>query len=106
MNVYYLCGPMTGIPDLNFPAFAEACAALRAAGDTVLSPHEVPDEATWEGCLRSDLAQMVTKASALVLLPGWPSSRGAKLELSVALALGFDVFFYDAGRLIPMGRQA
>jgi len=34
----YLSGPMTGLPELNFPAFAAMTASLRAGGHTVTNP--------------------------------------------------------------------
>lgn len=36
----YIAGPMTGLPDFNFPAFHAAAAAWRAAGWEVFNPAE------------------------------------------------------------------
>lgn len=44
MKRIYLSGPMTGLPELNFPAFAAMTANLRADGHTVTNPAELyPD---------------------------------------------------------------
>ncbi len=36
----YLAGPMTGLPDYNFPAFMKAAAYLRSQGAIVFNPAE------------------------------------------------------------------
>ncbi len=95
---YYLSGPMSGLPDFNFPAFTFACDALRSSGLTIVSPHEKDSEGDtarpWADYLREDIALMMAGCQALILLPGWPDSSGAKLELSLALALNWPVYFY------------
>ena len=95
---WYLSGPMSGIPELNYPAFKAAAETLRALGATVVSPHEiVPPEAapwSWEDHMRADLAALLT-CEVMMLLPGWEQSRGATLERSVAEALGMLVVEYD-----------
>jgi len=85
----YVAGPMTGKPDLNFPAFHGAAASLRASGYEVINPAEInPDPtAKWEDCMRQDIAQLVT-CDGIALLPGWQNSRGAKLEQHIATQLG------------------
>ena len=91
----YLSGPMTGIPEHNYPAFTAAREQLRSEGFTVLCPAEagtVPGW-TWEQYLRRDLA-MVLFAHAVVVLPGWEQSRGACLEVHVARELGLRVIDY------------
>jgi hypothetical protein len=86
----YVSGPMTGIPDHNFPAFNAEAARLRALGYEVVNPVDVnPDHGTpWAECLRNDLLALL-QCDGIALLPGWESSRGAALELHVARALGF-----------------
>jgi hypothetical protein len=88
----YIAGPMTGIDELNFPAFHAAAARLRALGHEVVNPAEInPDPgASWQTCMHADLAQLVT-CDAIALLPGWEGSRGAELERHVAYALGMHV---------------
>lgn len=88
----YISGPMTGHPDLNFPAFHEAAASWRAGGHEVVSPAELegPDDEAWAYYLRRDLKVLVD-CDAIVLLAGWETSKGAALELHVARALGMEV---------------
>jgi hypothetical protein len=86
----YIAGPMTGLPELNFPAFAAEAARLRAEGQEVVSPAELNEGLEHEGyeaCLRRDIAQLVT-CDAVQLLRGWESSRGARLEWMVAERCG------------------
>lgn len=88
MNRFYLAGPMTGYPDLNFPAFHAEATRLRALGFDIVNPAEINADpnAGWAACLRSDIAQLVT-CHGVMLLPGWAASRGATLELHIAKAL-------------------
>lgn len=92
MRRVYIAGPMTGLPDLNFPAFHLEAARLRALGFEVVNPAEInPDPAAgWAQCLREDLAELL-KCDAIALLPGWERSRGATLEHHIATALGMRV---------------
>lgn len=92
MTRIYLSGPMTGIEDFNFPAFHAKAAQLREAGFDVVNPAEIQTDTTasWEDCLRQDIAELVT-CTGIHLLPGWQHSRGAKLELHIATALNMTV---------------
>lgn len=89
MKRIYIAGPMTGLPELNFPAFHTAAVALRTLGHDAVNPAEINADpnAEWLACMRADLAQLVT-CDAVYMLPGWEDSRGAKLEHDVACGLG------------------
>lgn len=100
----YVAGPMTGYDEWNYPAFVEAARTLRRLGYDVVSPHELHDEdmtRPFDWYLRRDLAALVT-CDAIVLLPGWAESRGAKLEHMVAMGLDMPVHIYlDGGIIVP-----
>ena len=110
----YLAGPMRGVPEFNFPAFHAAAAALRAKGHH-LNPAERDIErhggidiskgnatgsndlaVTQHGfdiraALADDMDFICRHADAVVLLPNWDSSKGAKAEQATAIALGLHV---------------
>lgn len=93
---WYLSGPITGYPDLNRQAFTSAARELRGSGWDVSNPFDVAinTPAEWVECLRADLQELLL-CSGIIMLQGWPQSRGARLELSTALALDYPVMFYD-----------
>lgn len=90
----YVSGPMTGMPDHNYPMFNAVSEALRSQGHFVLNPAELdaieddPGSRAWEWYLRRDiLAMLEHETDTVVLLPGWQGSEGAKLEVHLATAL-------------------
>lgn len=91
----YLAGPMTGLPEFNYPAFHAAAKQLRDLGHEVLNPAEnpVPVCGTWQGYMRMALAQLV-QCECIVLLPGWVDSRGALIERMLAQVLQMDVVHF------------
>lgn len=108
MTRVYVAGPMTGIPDLNFPAFHREASRLRAEGVEVVNPAEInggADElvamagmdesqlaAHWRACMRNDIREMVL-CDCIVLLPGWERSKGASLEHYIARQLDMKVVY-------------
>jgi len=102
----YIAGPMTGLPEHNFPAFHAAAKCLREAGWEPVNPAENFDGRTdlpRETYLRADVA-LLAQCDAVAMLPGWEESRGAKLEYLVAWELGMNVL--DAETLEPVGPGA
>lgn len=96
MSVVYIAGPMTGLPDFNFPAFRAAAADLSARGYDVRTPTDADggsQDKSWQFYMRLAL-RMLLDCDQVVLLPGWERSRGACIERSVAEALGMPVTEY------------
>lgn len=85
----YVAGPMTGLPRYNYPAFMDAAQQLRDCGYEVENParNKAPQNPTWANYMRVTIPQML-KCTGVALLDGWENSRGAKLEVQIALALG------------------
>ena len=82
----YLAGPMTGLPDYNYPAFFAAADILRQAGYTLLNPADIGLHPTWtwDDYMRVGLATLTHQADAVAVLPGWEHSRGARIEVRTA----------------------
>jgi hypothetical protein len=102
----YLCGPMTGLPEYNYPAFANAAEKLTKQGHYVLNPARFGlSSYRWEDYMRRGLSDLLT-TDAVALLPGWEQSTGARLEVYVAQSLGMpccplDVYLDEATEEIP-----
>lgn len=97
----YLSGPMSGYKDWNFPAFHDATSDLRARGHTVYNPAEIDGGATDHPrafYMREAIRAFAEEEfDAIVLLPGWQSSDGARLERIMAQELEVDAYLYRAG---------
>lgn len=99
---WYLAGPMTGLPEFNFPAFEAAKLDLEKIGFDILSPHtidhgEVPGERgklPYHVYLRAGF-KMLLECRGIIMLPDWTKSRGAVAEFNLAMSLGMDIMQYD-----------
>jgi nucleoside 2-deoxyribosyltransferase len=78
---------MRGIPDYNYPAFNAVADLLRKQGHTPLNPACNPPGLTPAQYMDIDLA-MLRAADAILLLPGWEESKGARVEANYAAYLG------------------
>jgi hypothetical protein len=109
----YIAGPMSGIPEFNFPAFFAAEERFAEAGWEVLNPARADKDLdgfdpkkdaarSHAHYMRRDLP-MVASCDAIALLPGWRASRGARDELYVARACGLAVL--DACEMGPLAEE-
>lgn len=131
-KVVYVAGPMTGLPQFNIPAFRRETARLRAAGYTVVSPEELDSDAirqealkstdgalalgakiggeTWGDILARDVRVIADTVDAICVLPDWHKSRGARLEVFVALLckkpIYEDITYAEAGAGDSLGMPA
>jgi len=96
----YICGPITGARDGNRALFEDGCKQAKGLGYEPVNPHDngVPSSATWSAHMRADI-KMLCDCEAILMLPGWFSSRGASLEYDLAEALEIDVLYYESGRV-------
>ena len=124
----YLAGPMTGIPQFNFPKFDRIADGLREKGYVVISPAEMddpetramalasPDGApgsgtskgeTWGDFLARDVKLVADEVDAVAVMDGWSASRGARLECFVALLCDKPVYAidekYHLTEIVPRG---
>ncbi|HBO1301978.1 TPA: DUF4406 domain-containing protein [Pseudomonas aeruginosa] len=97
MSRVYLSGPMTGIPDFNYPAFNAEEKRIRALGYIVENPavNMVYRGAPWETFMRDGIKRLMD-CDILALLPGWERSRGANIERGLAITLGMRVVDAEA----------
>lgn len=103
---WYLCGPMRGYAQFNFPLFHSAAAYLRDRGYEIINPAEEDSDAVQKEALASTTGQLVDGNIAgetvgeilardvrlvfdlvggIIFLPNWHKSTGAKLEAIVGL---------------------
>lgn len=99
---YYISGPMTGIPEYNYPMSELVTKELRAKGYIIVTPTEVGNalEAeygveryalSYPEYIKANVIALLDCAS-IILLPGWRDSTGAKLELHIAQTMKMTVW--------------
>lgn len=99
-DVLYLCGPMSGLPDFNYPAFNAAEQAIKERfGCRVLNPARQPDGLEYDEYMRRGCADVVS-ASVVVVLDGWRKSPGAQEEMACAAIHGIRVLELGEGEII------
>lgn len=109
---YYLAGPMSYIPQFNFPAFFAAEKTLASLGYDIQLPADMKDPVavaaamasdgtpgtsamTWGECLAKDVVLIADHVGGIIFLPGWECSRGARLEAFVGILCRREFRLYD-----------
>lgn len=117
----YLAGPMSNLPEFNFPTFFKAEKELQDRGYEVFNParHDTDKygASTFKQCstgnhnelkevlkdrtptyrdfMKVDLNWIIDNADAIALLPGWENSKGANAEVALAKCLGLEFIYLD-----------
>lgn len=104
MTRIYIAGPMSGIHDNNYAAFADAKRQLTEIGYGVVSPTDItvdgleptqqPTSEQYQQLMRKDVRALI-ECDVIALLPGWENSRGATFERQVALMTGRSVVEFN-----------
>lgn len=93
----YLTGPMTGKENHNHDEFHRIAKILRDAGIEIDNPAEhfggVTDGIAMSEFLRADI-NAICKMGAVIVMPGWPESRGSNIEILFAWYCGIPVYSY------------
>lgn len=87
----YIAGPMTGYPNYNYDSFHAVEDQLRAMGHRHINNparHFDGDQGlSWEIYIAKAI-DAVLNSEAIVVLPGWMESPGARLEIAIATVVG------------------
>lgn len=94
MKSVYISGPMSGYPNLNFPAFYKAADLLDHSGWDVVNPADInPDpNADWFDCIIVDM-KLVKNCDAIYMLKGWEQSPGAQIEYWTAIKYKKEILY-------------
>ncbi len=98
-ELWYLSGPITGYPDHNTEAFATQAIFLRQSGKRICNPCALPHLPSWQGNLKRDIKRLMN-CKGVYVLKGWEASKGAVLEIFLAIILGMPV--HDAYTMKPI----
>lgn len=90
--VVYVSGPMSGYPNNNVERFNFVCSIFREKlkDVTVINPAEQDQNLSWEEVMKNDLDD-VNRATHLAFLGGWNLSRGARMEMKLAIDRGIKI---------------
>lgn len=122
---YYLAGPMSGIPQFNYPKFIRITSELRSAGLVIHSPVEMDTpkmqeaamenltgdltklqkdtDETWGDVLAKDVKLIADVVDGVIVMDGWEKSRGARLESFVCHLTKKPLFIYVGNGVVrPM----
>ena len=95
----YLSGPITNMKNYKgLFMFVEELAALDDAGQIYNPAAQIPASSSWEQAMHRCLSE-ITNYDTVVMLPGWNTSRGARLECDVALACGMQIVDFSGNKI-------
>ena len=94
----YIAGPMRGLPQLNFPLFIEAEKKLKNRGWITFNPATIfdlnednRDQRRFVRRFTHIIINELRDGDAIIMLPGWENSDGARAERRVGIWCGLHI---------------
>ena len=96
----YLSGPITGKKNYKgLFLFAEELAKMCDVSRIYNPASQIPDSLDYEQAMKRCVTALA-EYEAIVMLPGWRTSKGARLEHDIALACGINIIDLTDYRLV------
>lgn len=93
----YISGPISGRPNGNRDLFDRAAISICKDYNYPINPHTIgaylPAGSSWLAYMRVCIAALA-EADAVLMLPGWLRSRGARLEWFIAWRMGLKITYW------------
>lgn len=93
-TIFYIAGPVTGLPHGNRPMFEQAQYWLEEQGAIAINPTVLPDGLRSHQSYMNICLPMLREAEAVLLLPNWHQSVGAMMEYEEAKRLGMPMYHF------------
>ena len=96
----YLSGPITNTKNYKgLFMFAEELVGFDEPEEIYNPASQIPSSSSWEQAMHRCLSE-ITNYDTVVMLPGWNTSRGARLERDVALACGMHIVDFGENKIV------
>ena len=94
-SIFYIAGPITGLPRGNKLMFTTAEIFLKRQGAIVVNPSFLPEGLRSHEAYMNICLPMLRECDKVLMLPDWRASKGANIEYTEARRLAMPVFqFY------------
>lgn len=93
-NKIYISGKISGIENYAIHLFGKAEKEIECMNFEIVNPMKLPDnhDKTWRSYMNVCIRALV-ECDTIYMLTNYQDSRGAQVELKLALALGINVIF-------------